>query len=492
MKNLLYLSFLFLGVFAFGQPVYKVTEGELQFISKKEGVVLKKDNKYYTLAIDANFDFDENISLEIKPLLDEIPLSEFNKCIEEENRENIVFANEIIPYNFEKIDKYKFVSVNEYDQETKFSLYKFNKDLYYLNGNYSPYIILDFGEGKKAIQFTEKLREFLIPTKKEVKVFMNHSDGFKKFKKYKRKKPKAIDIYSGYFSGVHRFYDTDTLKDKSVYIKNVYGDNALNNSFDSIYFNRHFIVGYKKGNISMYNYKFDKLPLSNLRAVTLEKYFPFAQIIQKNKLRKINLLGKDYKRNDGPSFIDLSFQFPDATIGLLIKKEHDNFYLESDDVWRLVRAEIPEDLYLDYYSKDNRKLYHTEQYDSIRYGHDDFFQNITLYTESGYDKKFPFLLYCKRKDGKFDFNTLEYLLLENPTDEILEINNSLPKNIDNVTVIDQDTYLVEKNNMFTYYPIQKEFRYKKLEDFKGNFARFTLPNGQKGWLDINGNEYLDE
>ncbi len=490
MKKLLYLSFLFLGVLSFGQPVYKVTEGELQFICKG-GIVLKKDNKYYKLNLNTNFDFEEKISLEIKPFLDEMPLSEINNFIKEENKENIVLANEIIPYNFEKIDKYKFVSVSEYDEETKFRLYKFNKDLYYLNGNYSPYIILDFGEGKKAIQFTEKLREFLIPIKKEVKVFMNHSDGFKKFKKHKRKKTKAIDVYSEYFSDVHMFYDTDTLKDKSIYIKNVYGKNALNNSFDSIYFNRHFIVGYKKGNISIYNYKFDKLPLSNVRAVTLEKYFPFAQIIQKNKLRKINLLGKDYKRNDGPSFIDLSFQFPDVTIGLLIKKEHDNFYLKSDNVLELVRTEIPEDLYMNYYAR-KIKLYHTEQYDSIRYGHDDFFQNITLYTESGYYKKFPFLLYCKKKDGKFDFNILEYLLLENPTDEILEINNSLPKNIDNVTVIDQDTYLIEKNNMFTYYPIQKEFRYKKLEDFNGNFARFTLPNGQKGWLDINGNEYLDE
>jgi len=52
--------------------------------------------------------------------------------------------------------------------------------------------------------------------------------------------------------------------------------------------------------------------------------------------------------------------------------------------------------------------------------------------------------------------------------------------------------LYEKDSLFTYYPIKKEFRYKKLGNFQGNFARFELPNGQKGWLDLQGNEYLDE
>lgn len=41
------------------------------------------------------------------------------------------------------------------------------------------------------------------------------------------------------------------------------------------------------------------------------------------------------------------------------------------------------------------------------------------------------------------------------------------------------------------YPFIKEIKYKKLGNFNENFARFELPNGQKGWLDLEGNEYLN-
>jgi len=51
---------------------------------------------------------------------------------------------------------------------------------------------------------------------------------------------------------------------------------------------------------------------------------------------------------------------------------------------------------------------------------------------------------------------------------------------------------MKKNNLFKLFPLHKEFRYKKLEDFQGNFARFELPNGKKGWLSKEGEEYLDE
>jgi hypothetical protein len=55
-----------------------------------------------------------------------------------------------------------------------------------------------------------------------------------------------------------------------------------------------------------------------------------------------------------------------------------------------------------------------------------------------------------------------------------------------------------KDSLWGYFPFNQEVRYKVLDDFytHGNpykyFTRFELPNGQKGWLDRNGNEYTDE
>ncbi len=50
----------------------------------------------------------------------------------------------------------------------------------------------------------------------------------------------------------------------------------------------------------------------------------------------------------------------------------------------------------------------------------------------------------------------------------------------------------EKNGLKGYYPLQKEGRYKEITPFINDaFARFTLPDGRKGWLQCNGKEYFD-
>jgi len=101
------------------------------------------------------------------------------------------------------------------------------------------------------------------------------------------------------------FYTIDTLSDKKVIINHVNGKQAIKASFDSISYSATFIVGYKNNEISIYNHLFKELPLSNIRKVYLDKYFPKAQILQKNKIREINLKGKDYKLGDGPAGVVL-------------------------------------------------------------------------------------------------------------------------------------------------------------------------------------------
>lgn len=71
----------------------------------------------------------------------------------------------------------------------------------------------------------------------------------------------------------------------------------------------------------------------------------------------------------------------------------------------------------------------------------------------------------------------------------------LPFVYDRVTGIVRyrDTHLLlERQGLKCYYPISSKPRYKELEPFERNFARFTLPNGRKGWLGLDGKEYLDE
>ena len=48
----------------------------------------------------------------------------------------------------------------------------------------------------------------------------------------------------------------------------------------------------------------------------------------------------------------------------------------------------------------------------------------------------------------------------------------------------------KSNGLYGYFPQNKEAKYKRLEKFNFFFAEFEDKNGQLGWIDIYGNEYL--
>ena len=52
-------------------------------------------------------------------------------------------------------------------------------------------------------------------------------------------------------------------------------------------------------------------------------------------------------------------------------------------------------------------------------------------------------------------------------------------------------FVFQKKNLFGCYPLVKIAKYSFISQFDENFARFKLPNGKKGWLDINGKEFMD-
>jgi len=49
-----------------------------------------------------------------------------------------------------------------------------------------------------------------------------------------------------------------------------------------------------------------------------------------------------------------------------------------------------------------------------------------------------------------------------------------------------------KKGLIGYWPQNKQVKYSEITRFDKGFARFTLSNGKKGWLALNGNEYLDD
>lgn len=486
MKKYLHLLILLISLFTFGQQTYKVTEGELQFIHQEKGIVVKKEQNYYILKKKYNFELDNNDNNSIyKFELEKLSNSEFEEYSKSIDK---ISASDVVQIKPNIIKNIRFIETTEYD---------FNQ-FYYLNHNmfvysksdleskkeqnkeFYPFLILNFNNNKQIIYFEDG---FIVPLKKGLKLLLQNK--FISSNIEAGIKLKASEIDMGHFSGINQYFEIDTIKsNKKVFLKSMFFTNVLKKTYDSIYTNRNFIVGYDKKKIDVYNYQFQKLSLKKIKAIYLEKYFPKAQIISKNSLVSINLLGQEYKKGDGPSFIDLSFQFPDQDLVFKIVKDNNNYYL-TGDVWKLQENSSQ-------YSNEKIKLYNTTDIDSLEFTNNDVFNSITLYTESGYSKKYPILIYSFLKNKKYNLNTFEYFLNENLDSEKKDINDRLPKNIDLIIKIDNDNYLIKKDDLYTYYPIIKEIKYKTIGKFHGNFARFELPNGKKGWLSKDGKEYLDD
>lgn len=489
MKYLIHLGVLLISIASFGQQTYKVTEGELQFIHPEEGIFITKDSMTYKLDLVNISDYEE-MSKGFRYGLNSTTSEEVEKV---KNDASTIFAKEITKYNFNRLKKTKFIT--KVTDEDNYQFVSYNKAFFLIgiledslqrprNEYLLHYCILDFGNGKKIIYHSGG---YIVPAKEKLNFLFEHyglNNAFKNYAALNYDKLKANEIHLQKLDLELNgdFYKIDTLKNKKLRVKNCYGQIVINKKFDSIAYNAFFIVGYNQKKSSIYNYTFEKLSLKKVRAFSFNKFYPNLQIIQDNKLRTINLIGSDFKTDDIAVYPSFNHFFPSQTASIAVTKENDDFYIESD-------------LFNSRYDNQNFenkfKILNSEKYESIQFLNEVTF--ITLYSEmNNYEKKFPILMYTKLKNGKYDLNTIDFLIDPKINDQGIELNNLLPKNLDSIVAINEDLYKIEKENLFTYYPLVKEIKYKKLENFTDSFARFELPNGKKGWLGLDGKEYLDE
>ncbi|UUC46874.1 hypothetical protein [Flavobacterium cerinum] len=489
MKNLILLWFLFISIVSFGQQTYKVTEGELQFIHPKEGIFIKKENKIYKLDLENISDYEE-IAKGFNYKLNNTTLEDVENL---KNDPSTIFAKEITKYNFNKLEKTKFIT--KVTDDDNYQFIKYNKAFFLVgiledslqkprNEYLFHYCILDFNNGKKIIYHSGGC---IVPTKEKLNFLFDHYSLNKAFTSYStinynKLKANEIHLLNSDLELNGEFYSIDTLKNKKLRIKNRYNQTVINKKFDSIAFNPFFIVGYNKKTIAIYNYTLEQLNLKKVKAISFNKFYPTLQIIQNNKLRNINLIGSDFKTDDIAVYPGFNHFFPSNTVTIGVTKENNDFYIES---------EIFQSRYDNLNFENKYKIINSEKYESIQFLNEKTF--ITLYSEMGnYEKKYPILIYTKLKNGKYNLNTIDFLIDPKINDQSIGFNNLLPKNLDSIVAVNEDIYIIEKENLFTYYPLVKEIKYKKLEKFTDNFARFELPNGKKGWLGLDGKEYLDE
>ncbi|WP_163411524.1 hypothetical protein [Flavobacterium ajazii] len=482
----------------FSQKTFKIKEGQLQFINADKGIIIKKGDLYYKLQLPNMNDY-ESLSEGFKYELDEVTLEEINEVKKDSGT---IFSSDITEVDFKNLDTKKIITKNKSGEEN-YQLYKYNKNFltidFIKNSSQKPskqflmhYCFLDFGDHKRIILHDEGL---IAPEKEKMLFLFKKNDLNKPFKNYITEKRNSLTPPEVFYTNRaevqlnNGFYRTDTTWHKKLKIKDIYNQNVINKTFDSIAFNDFFIAGYRKGKINLYNYTFQNLNIENLKACSFIKHIPMMQIIEKNSLRRINLTGKDSKISDyniegTPFSVSFSDYFDSQKAEFKIIQEKESFYLEPYSI--SISSIVPN---VRKFRKD-LKLLNSNEFETVQFL--DEVASITLLSEiTGHSIQHPITIYTKLKNGKYNLTTIEYLIAENPSEEIVAFNDKLPKNLDSIQAIDEQTYLIEKAGLFTFYPITKEIKYKKLENFNENFARFELPNGQKGWLDLKGNEYLD-
>lgn len=368
MKKLKQILILFLFTqLIFAQKTYKITEGELQFIHPQKGIFIKERSTLYKLRLKNISDYEE-LSKGFKYELENTTSEEIEKL---RNDTSTVFSNSVVRYNFKNLNRKKIIT-NIIDDDN-YQLNKYNKEFFSIgilgdslrkprNEYLLHYYILDFGNGKKIICHSEG---FIVPTKEKIKFLFEHfslNQAFKKYQSTKFKKLTAIEIHStqvGELELNRDFYKIDTLKSKKLKIKNLYNQTVINKSFDSIVYNGFFIIGYKNNKLDIYNYIFQKLELKKVKAFCFDRFSPTLQVIENNKLRKINLVGTDFKVTDLSFGMGFSHFFPDNTIHLNTVKENETFYLETDAINSIVQN-------FDNY-KNKYELLNSNEYESVEF-----------------------------------------------------------------------------------------------------------------------------
>ncbi|WP_298416868.1 hypothetical protein [uncultured Kordia sp.] len=413
--------------------------------------------------------FSEKFKLYRRKIIADISLRQFSG--KTNNLQNVA---DIVPYDFDKLQHKKFVA---YIGNHKYELYQFNKEFFILEEFHTeindlgkkewkshkldvlPFTFINLKGKRKILTLINQTHQNYIIPKKDtlvLKVWTRYQGlgivllDFIQTQSYTPiYDSKKLRYISSHLFQLDKYYHIITKK-KKKYLYNYRDENVLHKSYDSIILGS-FIIGIKNEKYDVYNQTLKKLKLPNLQAAYHNNNNRYnLQIIQHNKLKCIPL------SNDTTEVYTLSNHtppyMPQLTLEMMLKIEEraDTFAFIHEfslDTLSISKSGI-KDIY---FLENEKKEIITNHYSYI---------------------------IAALNNGKYSMldirNPTSYIL--NAVDEIKRVGNYI---------------CYKKDNVYGYYGIHQNGRFKKLDAFQGFFARFELPNGQKGWLNKNGKEYVD-
>ncbi|WP_430411616.1 hypothetical protein [Kordia sp.] len=468
MKGYLYVFFcLFFSATTIGQTIsdeareLKRKKADHYILLKERFISIHTRQKKYTV-------FSERFKLYRRKIIADALLRQYSG-----KTNNLQDVAEIAPYNFDQLQHKKFTA---YQGNFKYELYQFNKEFFILEEFHTT--MNDYGKKEWKLNKLEMLPFTFIQLKGERKILtlIHHTHQnyiipkknklvLKIWTRYQGQSMFLLDFIqtqsysptydskklysiSSHLFQLDKYYHIIT-KNKKKHVYNYRGEDVLQKSYDSIILGN-FIIGFKHKNIDVYNQTFQKFKLPKLQAVHLNSNNRYnLQIIQNNELKKIPLSNNTSEKyilsNPTPPYM------PQLTLEMMLKIE--------------------------------------ERTHEFAFSHDFSFDTLTISKNGIKD-----IYFLKNRKKEIISDHYSYIIAEvnNGKYNLLDIRNpksNLLTSMDEIKRV--GSYICfRKDNLYGYYGIHKKGRFKKLEAFQGFFAKFELPNGQKGWLDRNGKEYL--
>ena len=280
--------------------------------------------------------------------------------------------------------------------------------------------------------------------------------------------------------------DSDTLRNlrvfesKEKFCLSISKKIDFNNKFDTIEIDDNYAFCKSKKVYKIISQKTGKTIIVNVRAFfkvgNSTKYY---QLLKNNEIIWLDLNSNISKLKPNTSLLitvcgtvesyrNRIIQNSDKSITTLEFKETDNYLKKRNDTTYDLTSQIGKKILV--FLNNSATL----EYDA----NSNFSKNLN-----------NSIFFEKLQDGRYNIIKLEF--------KSNVIKTVLVENIENKYDLSNknnnfNPFIFNKQNLFGYYPINLDAKYIYLNPLNMNFAKFMLPNGKSGWLDINGNEYLDK
>ncbi len=245
---------------------------------------------------------------------------------------------------------------------------------------------------------------------------------------------------------------------------NSFKDVVIKEEYDTIINHSQYFICKIGNEFEIYNSLLNKLNKFPVRAYTTTS--SWLQVLIKNDVHYMDALGNIYPITTKPS-VQIVCDEMDSKVSYSIARKKDSLILQVDSSVFYHKGYISTSISISIDRTIQEITFLNDKYEN--------------YFESFADYSSYFKIKQNNKYGIYKLNNHKFLEVVLPT-----VYDTIYSNLFYIPL------KFSRNGMYGYFPFDKDVKYKFVDDFKKYFTRFELPNEQKGWLDRNGNEYLDK